>query len=77
MIGNIKILIHQGIQSIPDIEHAEIPGVFRGTPVITNDSIDERALVDLCPTNAISSNPISILENVHFVGSVLSRFQTK
>lgn len=78
MIGNIKILIHQGMQSIPDIEHAEIPGVFRGTPVITSDSIDERTLVDLCPTNAISSNPISIdLGKCTFCGECAFAFPNK
>ena len=60
MIGNIKILLHQGMQSIPDITNAEIPGPFRGTPVITSEKIDEQALIDLCPTDAIYSGPVRI-----------------
>lgn len=78
MIGNIKILIHQGMQSIPDIENAEIPGPFRGTPVILNDSIDERALVELCPTDAITSHPVSIdLGKCTFCGECAFAFPNK
>jgi len=60
MIGNIKILIHQGKQYIPNVIEAEVPGIFRGRPVISDVAIDEQALADLCPTNAISTNPVSI-----------------
>ena len=60
MIGNIKILIHQGKQYIPDVTQAEVPGVFRGRPVISNAAVDEQALVDLCPTGAISVHPVCI-----------------
>lgn len=78
MIGNIKILMHQGMQSIPDITNAEIPGVFRGTPVITHDKIDEEALVALCPTEAISANPVSIdLGKCTFCGACAFAFPNK
>lgn len=78
MIGNIKILMHQGMQSIPDIENAEIPGVFRGTPVIMHDTIDVRTLVELCPTNAISPNPVSIdLGKCTFCGECAFAFPDK
>lgn len=78
MIGNIKILIHQGMQSIPDITDAEIPGVFRGTPVITHDKIDEEALVALCPTDAIAANPVSIdLGKCTFCGECAFAFPDK
>ncbi len=60
MIQNIKILIHQGKQYIPDVTKAEVPGIFRGRPVINNAAVDEWALVDLCPTNAISAGPVCI-----------------
>jgi Ni,Fe-hydrogenase III small subunit len=60
MIGNIRILLHQGMQSIPDVTNAEIPGTFRGTPVITSEKIDEQALIDLCPTEAIYAGPVRI-----------------
>jgi Ni,Fe-hydrogenase III small subunit len=78
MIRNIKILMHQGMQSIPDIENAEIPGVFRGTPVITNDSVDEHKLLELCPTGAISCSPISIdLGKCTFCGECSFAFPDK
>lgn len=78
MIGNIKILIHQGMQSIPDLENAEIPGLFRGTPVVTNDSVDEIALVDFCPTGAISLHPVSIdLGKCTFCGECAFAFPNK
>jgi Ni,Fe-hydrogenase III small subunit/NAD-dependent dihydropyrimidine dehydrogenase PreA subunit len=60
MIGNIKILIHQGKQFIPDLTKADLPGIFRGTPVITNEEVDVQALIELCPVEAISSHPVSI-----------------
>ena len=60
MIQNIKILIHQGKQYIPDLTQAQVPGIFRGRPVISQAAADEQALVELCPTGAISADPVSI-----------------
>jgi Ni,Fe-hydrogenase III small subunit len=60
MIKNIKILIHQGKQYIPDVTQVEVPGIFRGRPVITDATVDENALIELCPTGAISGNPVCI-----------------
>ena len=60
MIENIKILIHQGKQYIPDVTKAEVPGIFRGRPIITDATVDEQALVELCPTGALSANPVCI-----------------
>jgi len=60
MIKNIQILIHQGKQYIPDVTQAEVPGIFRGRPIISDATIDEKALVELCPTDAISANPVCI-----------------
>ena len=78
MIGNIKILWHQGMQSIPDIRNAEIPGQFRGTPVITSEKIDEQALIDLCPTGAIRSGPVRIdLGKCAFCGECAFAFPDK
>ena len=54
MLGNLKILIHQGKQYIPDVTKAEVPGIFRGRPVISNERVDMNALIELCPTGAIS-----------------------
>ena len=60
MIENIKVLFHQGKQYIPDVTKAEVPGIFRGRPIISPSQVDEQALMELCPTNAISSTPMSI-----------------
>ena len=60
MIENIRILIHQGKQYIPDVTKAEVPGIFRGRPIITDATVDEQALVELCPTGALSANPVCI-----------------
>ncbi|SHH72484.1 Ni,Fe-hydrogenase III small subunit [Chryseolinea serpens] len=60
MIEDIKIVMHQGKQFIPDVTAAKVPGIFRGRPVISQADVDEQALVELCPTGAIRSNPFSL-----------------
>lgn len=60
MLENLKILFHQGKQYIPDITQAKVPGIFKGRPVITTVVTDEDELVNLCPTHAISANPVKI-----------------
>jgi Ni,Fe-hydrogenase III small subunit len=60
MFENFKILFHQGKQYIPDVTKAEVPGIFRGRPIISNLPCDNEALRQLCPTSAISANPLSI-----------------
>lgn len=60
MYNNIKILYHQGKQFIPDVTTAKVPGIFRGRPVIGTAKVDETELMELCPVNAISVNPVSI-----------------
>lgn len=60
MLKTLQILKHQGRQYIPDVTTAEVPGVFRGRPVISDADADEAALADLCPTRAIATNPLSI-----------------
>lgn len=60
MFRNIKILLHQGKQYIPDLTKAEMPGIFRGRPEISDEIIDAKALVEICPTGAILPNPLSI-----------------
>ena len=78
MIQNLKILFHQGKQFIPDPTTAQVPGVFRGRPVITMAKVDENEVVSLCPTHAISTNPISIdLGKCTFCGECAMRFPEK
>ena len=60
MLRNLKILIHQGKQYIPDVTKAEVPGIFRGRPFITDAPVDVKEVMELCPTAAIDINPLSI-----------------
>ncbi|HEX9510220.1 MAG TPA: hypothetical protein VF939_07035 [Puia sp.] len=60
MIQNIKILLHQGKQYIPDLTQAQVPGIYKGRPVISHTAVDEQALIELCPTGAISGDPFCI-----------------
>lgn len=60
MLDNLKILLHQGKQYIPDVATATLPGIFQGRPVILPGAVNEDELVELCPTGAISAKPLQI-----------------
>lgn len=61
MLETLKIWWHQGKQWIPNVETTEVPGVFRGRPIIkAGVSVDEAMLLDLCPMDAIQTNPLAI-----------------
>ncbi|MDH5379371.1 MAG: hypothetical protein OEW75_00880 [Cyclobacteriaceae bacterium] len=61
IIEDVKIVINQGKQFIPDVTKAVVPAPFRGRPEIDPDlTVDVDALVNCCPVDAISANPISI-----------------
>lgn len=78
MFSELKILFHQGKQYIPDVTTVEVPGIFRGRPVISNEQVDTLKLVGLCPTNAISPNPIRIdLGRCVFCGECAKAFPNK
>lgn len=78
MYNNLKILYHQGKQFIPDVTTAKVPGIFRGRPVIGTAKVDETELMELCPVNAISVNPVSIdLGKCTFCGECAMRFPEK
>jgi Ni,Fe-hydrogenase III small subunit/NAD-dependent dihydropyrimidine dehydrogenase PreA subunit len=78
MFDNLKILFHQGKQYIPDVTKAKMPGIFRGRPIITTEKINMRELMELCPTNAISNNPVSIdLGKCTFCGACAFTFPNK
>jgi Ni,Fe-hydrogenase III small subunit len=78
MFNNLKIVWHQGKQFIPDVTNVIVPGIFKGRPVISNIKIDEEALVELCPTKAISSSPLCIdLGKCTFCGECAIQFPDK
>jgi Ni,Fe-hydrogenase III small subunit len=78
MLENLKILYHQGKQYIPDVTKAVVPGIFKGRPLISLEKINEAALVDVCPMDAISSQPVSIdLGKCTFCGECAKKFPNK
>jgi len=78
MFENIKILYHQGKQFIPDVSAAKVPGIFRGRPVISTVKIDGEILRELCPVNAITTNPVTIdLGRCTFCGECARCFPDK
>ncbi|MBK9733645.1 MAG: NADH:ubiquinone oxidoreductase [Saprospiraceae bacterium] len=78
MFSDIKILLHQGKQYIPDVTKAEVPGVFRGRPEISYEEVDGKAIKSICPTGAIDINPVSIdLGKCLFCGECAFAFPNK
>jgi len=78
MISDLKIVFHQGKQYIPDVTTVEVPGIFRGRPVISPINVNEQQLADLCPTGAISVNPVSLdLGKCTFCGECALAFPDK
>jgi Ni,Fe-hydrogenase III small subunit len=78
MLNNIKILYHQGKQYIPDVTSVRVPGIFKGRPVISSQKVNDSELLELCPTLAITANPVSIdLGKCTFCGECATRFPEK
>ncbi|SDC58437.1 NADH-quinone oxidoreductase subunit B family protein [Williamwhitmania taraxaci] len=78
MLNNIKILYHQGKQFIPDVTTAKVPGIFRGRPVISLEKVNETELVEMCPMNAITANPVTLdLGKCNFCGECAMAFPSK
>lgn len=78
MFDNLKILFHQGKQFIPDVTTVNVPGIFRGRPIISSAVVREQELIDICPTGAISKNPVSIdLGKCTFCGECAFAFPDK
>ena len=78
MLNTLKILYHQGKQFIPDLTRAIVPGIFRGRPEISYEKVDEDALADICPTNAIITGPLRIdLGRCTFCGECSRLFPDK
>jgi Ni,Fe-hydrogenase III small subunit len=78
MLNHLKILWHQGKQFIPDVRKVEVPGIFRGRPVISKVAVEGAALAAICPTKAIGLSPVSIdLGRCTFCGECSLRFPEK
>lgn len=78
MLQEIKIIHHNGKQFIPDPTKAAVPAPFRGRPEISMVKVDENALLNCCPFNAISTNPVRInLAKCNFCGECAFRFPEK
>lgn len=79
MLPELKILFHQGKQYIPDVTTVEVPGIFRGRPVISEVLVDQKALVNCCPTGAIQAEPKLSLDlgKCLFCGECAERFPDK
>lgn len=78
MFENLKILWHQGKQYIPDVSNAQIPGIFKGRPVISTATIDEIRAAEVCPTGAIATRPFRIdLGKCTFCGECAFQFPEK
>jgi Ni,Fe-hydrogenase III small subunit len=58
MIQEIKILLHHGIQYVPDLRTQPVAGIFRGRPVIANTITESEinTVSEICPVGAISRN---------------------
>ena len=57
---------------------AQVPGIFRGRPIISKAKVNEQDLLQTCPVNAISINPVTIdLGKCTFCGECAIRFPEK
>jgi len=78
MLDNLKILYHQGKQFIPNVKTVEVPGIFRGRPVISTTPIDSNLLKSVCPLGAIDINPVRLnLGKCNFCGECAFKFPEK
>jgi len=60
MFESLKIVYHQGKQFIPDVTTAQVPGIYRGRPVISLAKVDSKDLLKICPVDAIRVDPVCI-----------------
>jgi Ni,Fe-hydrogenase III small subunit len=75
---DIQILFNHGKQFIPDVTKATVPAPFSGRPEISTETVDNKALLDCCPTDAITANPVTInLAKCTFCGECAMAFPNK
>ncbi|MCF0166320.1 MAG: NADH:ubiquinone oxidoreductase [Bacteroidales bacterium] len=78
-ISSLSILLRQGRQYIPDPTTVEVPGIFRGRPVISEETVDNETLVACCPMGAINADDkVSLdLGKCAFCGLCARKFPSK
>jgi Ni,Fe-hydrogenase III small subunit/ferredoxin-like protein FixX len=62
MLDLIKLRIRHGFQTIADIRNAPLMETHRGFPIIDETKYNDawQKVIDVCPTNAITKNPVTI-----------------
>lgn len=61
MLEELSILKHHGRQYIPNVADVDLPALFRGRPIISQEhNVPEEELVKICPTQAIVLNPLGV-----------------
>jgi Ni,Fe-hydrogenase III small subunit/ferredoxin len=62
MLDLIKLRFQHGFQAIDDLRNAGIIDTHRGFPIIDESKFSEdwQKVIDICPTHAISKDPVSI-----------------
>lgn len=79
MLDTLKSRIYQGKQYIKDIQNANINAHFRGLPKLSNSKCNNcLECVNVCSTNAIKINPLSIdMGKCSFCGECSNFCKTK
>ncbi len=60
MFDTLKMKLWQKNQFIPDIKNAKMRDQFRGLPVLDNSKCNINDVNNICPTRALSVNPLKI-----------------
>jgi len=61
MFDTLKMKLWQKNQFIPDIKNAQIKETFRGLPILNNNLCkNHEQYQNICPTEALSTNPLQI-----------------
>jgi len=57
-----KIFFKHGRQSVPNLETVQLPAIFRGRPIVSNNISEEEKnnIISMCPVSAINKTPFGI-----------------
>ncbi|MCF6181850.1 hypothetical protein [Lutibacter sp.] len=79
-LEELNIVKHQGKQFIKDLTEVVLPDTFRGIPIISNEEVAVKEIIDFCPVDAIDfrNNKLSIdLGKCSFCGDCQHQFSSK